>query len=32
MGPSMMEAEQALTLAREVYDAIVARLPEEASP
>ena len=28
----MKEAQEALALAREVYDAIVVRLPEEASP
>ena len=30
--PSLQEAEAALALAREVYEAILARLPEEARP
>lgn len=30
--PSSDEAERAIALAREVYDAIVSRLPEESRP
>jgi len=30
--PDMVEADQALTLAREVYEAILSRLPKEARP
>lgn len=30
--PSQQEAEAALALAREVYDAVLARLPEEVRP
>lgn len=32
VAPSLEEAREALALAREVFDAIVARLPEEARP
>jgi HEPN domain-containing protein len=30
--PSRQEAEEAIALAREVYDAVVSRLPEEVRP
>jgi len=31
-GPSVAEARDALALAREVYEAILSRLPEEVRP
>jgi HEPN domain-containing protein len=32
LGPTEVEARQALTLARDVYEAIVSRLPQEVRP